>query len=35
MTSIYNNKEVIKDWDMKLLDSYPSKDSIINKVNII
>lgn len=31
--SVYSNKKVITEWEMKLLESYPSQDSIINQVN--
>ena len=31
--SLYDNKTVITDWEMKLLDAYPSPNSIINYVN--
>ena len=30
---IYNNKKVITEWEMKLLESHPSQDSIVNQVN--
>lgn len=33
MTEIYDNKTVFTDWEMKILDAYPSSDSIVNQVN--
>lgn len=30
---LYNNKSVIENWEMKILDAYPSSQSIINQVN--
>lgn len=33
MSSVYSNKKVVTEWEMKLLESYPSADSIINQVN--